>query len=161
MLSNKQKNCINLVHESEHGINFMVFHCFPIIKKVYGKRVDIMKPETLAKIAYRMMSVWVADPDYEFILSEVNAWINAEIEAELAIENKKKDDFKKYYQMREYCDKCSALILSFNKKLSSLFQVNPTHELSGQKFLAKTKTYENAIKRVMNVRCNFLTRQGN
>lgn len=59
----------------EMGDDLFPWDCLDILKKNYGKRLEIMKPQTICEFIYSLMQVLVDDPDQNEIIEEVNKYI--------------------------------------------------------------------------------------
>lgn len=59
------------------GDELFPWDCLDILKKNYGKRLEWMKPKTIAEFIYCLMQVLVDDPDSNEIIEVVNNYIES------------------------------------------------------------------------------------
>ena len=66
------------------------------------------------------------------------------------------NEFKHYYEYVDFNDKITRLIVSFQKKIYNLYHKPKEHNLRGEIFVCKVKSYKDAINRTMAVRASWV-----
>ena len=67
--------CISIANE-RYGEELMYNECLDVLYEVYGKRLENMKPYTIAKKMRDLMGIAISDPDMEVINETIQDWIN-------------------------------------------------------------------------------------